>query len=308
MLRLLCQLVSVTLLGGCYLFHETGAEERDGGRSTGVSDASARERDAGLPEPPRRIDGGFPEPLRDAGSADLCPPRRADMLCVDNPLLPPRMANELPLRFTGCFCDERTTCRLRVDGERIQVETGMCESLADCDACIPEIEVSCELPPLSRGVYQLDVNGSPAADLVVDFDSGLVPPPPVCVMLQEGCPFGSAEVSEREDRFDSACVDARLERGWIELRDSCAECPAGEGICSVTYEERFTDDLPPGGEIRVEAMVDICPVGACDPSCEESVRRCAIPERLMDGGFYRVWLPGDDGPAFTFVGGESTCD
>ncbi len=305
MLRILCQLVSVTLLGGCYLFHQNDPDERDDG--TIAVDAGPGERvDSSVPAPPRR-DAGLPrEP--DAGTPDLCPPRRAELLCLDYPLIPPRMPFTLPLRFAGCFCEERTTCQVRVDGNRISIETGVCESLALCAECQPEIEASCELPPLPRDVYQLDVNGSPAADLVVDFDSGLVPPPPACVMLQEGCPTGSSDVSNRPDRFDTACVDGELERSWIELVDTCAECPAGNGTCTVIYEERLTDDLPAGGEIYVQPNVDICRDDACDPSCEEHVRRCAIPERLMPGGFYRVWLPDEDGPAFSFTGGESTCE
>lgn len=306
MLRSLCQLVSLTLLSGCYLFHETGAERTED-RDFGLppADAAPPSRpDAFVPGPPP-LDAGFPV---DAGPVDICPARRAELLCLDYPLVPPRLPHTLPLRFAGCFCEERTTCQVTVEGNRIRVETGVCESLALCAECQPEIEASCELPPLPRGVYQLDVNGSPGADLVVDFDTGFVPQPPTCVMLQEGCPAGSTDVATRADRFDSACVDGELERAWIELTDSCAECPAGDGTCTVTYEERLTDDLPFGGEIRVEANVDICRVAVCDPSCEEHVRRCAIPRRLMEGGFYRVWLPGDDGPSFSFTGGESTCE
>ena len=65
---------------------------------------------------------------------------------------------------------------------------------------------------------------------------------------------------------------------------------------------RLTDDLPPGGDLRVDPRVFFpgCEL-ACPPVCMERTRECTTPE-LTPGDVYRVFV-GDE-LALTFTAGE----
>jgi hypothetical protein len=87
----------------------------------------------------------------------------------------------------------------------------------------------------------------------------------------------------------------------VELIEDCPSCWLLDGPCEVEVEPRFTDDLPPGGEIRVSAVE--YPTGcdvACSGECTQTTRSCTVPA-LANGEYYRVWVGGEI--VLTFVQG-----
>jgi hypothetical protein len=71
-----------------------------------------------------------------------------------------------------------------------------------------------------------------------------------------------------------------------------------------TLEPRLTDDLPPGGEIRLAPQhhATSCDID-CPEVCTRFEQRCEIPS-LTPGDFYRVWADGEVMLSFTAGEGE----
>ena len=147
------------------------------------------------------------------------------------------------------------------------------------------------MPALERGIWSVVVNDAPAFALPVMEDSGLVPPPPTCVRYAEPDRCDDRDtLTLSEAPASSVCAEHAPDGSFrLRLRHDCWDCHDLEGPCLVVLEPRLTDDLPPGGELRVistshatECDVD-CP-GVCLPG----ERTCPTPP-LVAGELYRVW-------------------
>ncbi len=292
-------LVALAPLGGCYDWHARG-DASDASVDARSISIDARGIDAPavpLDAPPVPFDAPF-----------SCPLARPHVLCAPNLLFPAMEAFALELTFVQPICGERPRCEVRIEGTVLHLSTQLCPLPPGAD-CAPRgtTSVSCELPPLPPARYTIVANGAAATEIMVDFDSGVLPTPPFCTTLAtvDEC-RASAPLPGTRDDADEVCLGLSTssdEIEFIELRDTCAECPFYDGTCTVTVEPRLTFDLPPGGEIRVHPRIfsGACD-GPCDPSCEEHIRRCAIP-RLNAGDYYRVWLEDAVRPSFEWVEG-----
>lgn len=321
------------LLSGCYLAHETcglppGQVCCDLDRSQIVPSipdtcpvvcprgAVPRGGLECLAGPPPPLDGGMPPPPppRDAGrDAGLrCPLARASATCLESFLVSPGLPFELPVAFDTCGCCIDTECRVEVatvlGAPTLRLETTMCPDPCDCDACVMP-EARCAVPALSEGLWNVVVNGAPAFALPVFADSGVVPPPPACASYADPdrCALSEGPLDPSGWRPRRVCVH---ERGWeggptstaITVTNDCWGCGDLHGPCVASLQPRFTDDLPPGGEIFLAptAFPSACDVD-CPAICVESERRCLVP-RLTPGDYYRVWADGE--PMLTFIAGE----
>lgn len=306
MTRFVCHLVpllSLCVCVGCFLDHGRGAGARDAGPTA--------EPDAGGDPPPRIVDAGRPPPsMPPPPPPTTCPQVRADATCLESFLLPPRVAFELPIAFDSCGCCAETECIVEVDREsqRLWLTTALCPDPCDCAACMTP-RGSCEVPPLDVGEWVVSVNGRDGFVLPVMEDPGFAPPPPACATYAQ--PDGCAPSDPLEGPplvADEVCVSASsTDDVRIELVQDCPICELGFGPCDVSVEPRFTDDLPPGGEIRVAARnyVTACDV-ACTAECVQSTRTCFVPP-LTPGHLYRVWVDGAEVTSFTAGHLARTC-
>lgn len=254
--------------------------------------------------------GGDAGPWRpDGGGELLCPLRRADATCLMSYLVEPEVAFDLPIAFAGCGCCSEIECAVEVDASAgtIGLTTTLCPDPCDCDGCNP-IEGSCRVPPLGRGTWNVTVNGAPAFELPVAPPLPGLAPPPACVSYaaEDPCGLVGAPIPLTPSAPDSVCVrrhDFLPDAALVELDYECPGCNWLGGTCAVTVEPRFTDDLPPGGEIRIAATEHVsgCET-TCPPVCTAQTRSCPVPD-LEPGGYYRVWYDG----AFTgvFIPGAS---
>jgi len=243
----------------------------------------------------------------DAGRID-CPLERADFTCLSSFLVAPGRAFDLPIAFDGCFCCGEAQCAVSVDAasQRLELTTARCPDPCDCDSCEPGPSTACRVPALDRGLWTVSVNEGEAFELLVEFDSGLVPPPPACVSYAAVDACGEDPSTALPTMPDRLCVRDGFAPGddlTVELHQSCGSCGDLDGVCAVVLEPRLTDDLPPGGEIRLTdtQFFTRCDVD-CPDMCIERTRRCAVPD-VSPGEFYRVWL--GDREVYSFTAGES---
>jgi hypothetical protein len=282
------------LSSGCYLSYGLSGGDRDAAVIDATVTDSSR-RDAGTDGGGGPIDSGL-----------YCPLARADYLCLGSFLVQPGRAFQLPLSFATCGCCINSECAVSVDsGARtLELTTTLCPDPCDCSMCVTPT-VSCEVPALDEGDWRVNVNGAAALTLPVYYDTGVVPPPPACVHFAEpsAC-AGDATVPGILSATNFACAYAGApapDAYVIEVTDPCGGC-AQESTCTVRLEPRYTDDLPPGGELYVnpnrysESCVD------CLPVCARVSRTCQVPP-LVSGDTYRVHVEGV--PPFTFVAGSA---
>lgn len=258
------------------------------------------------------IDAG---PIVDAGPL-MCPLVRADVACMRELAATPGVPFTLPLTFDACGCCVQSECRAELRGDTLHLTTTLCPDPCDCDRCVLP-EVDCAIPPLAEGVYEVVVNGAPAFSLPVIADSGLVPPPPACQRFaqEDMCRLSDRLPDVSGWRPSSVCVETRSattrsgnEPVVVRVQSDCWGCGDLMGPCVAIVEPRFTDDLPPGGEIRVQPthFPTVCDVD-CPAVCIEAEVDCFVPP-LEDGDFYRVWLDGEAVLGFTAgdLGGACT--
>lgn len=302
-MRSACQIVLTSLvaagaLSGCYLFHGGEAPTESSPRDAGVA-ADAR---WAMPTP-RREDAGVGA---DAGLA--CPLVRGDATCLESFLVAPGRPFTLPVTFHTCGCCAQTECAVAVDPETrtIALTTTLCPDPCDCDACVTP-EARCEVPPLPRGLWRVDVDGAPAFELPVEEDSGLVAPPPACATYAEVDPCGRASGSISAERWsgEASCARPRRSVGDVDVIDvfhECWGCADLQGPCYATLEERLTDDLPPGADLYVSPTryATWCDVD-CPGVCIATTRTCVVPP-LVRGDTYRVFV--GDRLSHSFVAGE----
>ena len=294
--RLALALLGLASLTGCYLHHRLGDDLSDG------SVVDARARDAGVVDAAISRDAS-----RDASMPDAslrCPLVRADFACLSSFLVQPGFAFALPLSFDTLTCCGMGECAVSVDdaSQTLRLTTTRCEEACAC-APTQTLSVECAIPALRRGDWVVEVNGSAAYRLPVMEDSGLVPPPAACVDFAEGdaC-TGSATLDGHPQRASRTCATQAGSDGryQIDVTDSCGSCDR-ESTCGVTLELRFTDDLPPGGDLRVSPTRFF---GACDGDCIDLCmvheRGCSTPP-LERGQFYRVFV--GDTQQITFTAG-----
>ncbi|MBX3275671.1 MAG: hypothetical protein KF729_35755 [Sandaracinaceae bacterium] len=263
---------------------------------------------AGLPdagvEP--RPDGGE----RPDASVPSCPLARPDALC-HTAVVPAGTPLALPVLFEGCACCPATECAVEVD-ERARIltlATSLCPDPCDCDRCAVPI-ARCEVPPLRAGDWQVSIRDSgPAFTLSV---RDTVPGDIESVCTTFAAPHECApprRLALHPARPDAICVGAHpwLEQHRVRLELDCPDCRDLNGPCVVAYRERFTDDLPPGGELRVApASAHRTECGPdCPPACFPRAQACLTPP-LVPGHFYRVWY--EDRPVLSFTAGDAeTC-
>jgi hypothetical protein len=313
------------LLSGCYVSHEGGDCVRPRGVCCDFGgvvpfEGCACPRGARLaPDPsfcllptPVPIDAGpgfDAGPIVDAGPL-MCPLVRADVACMEGVAAAPGVPFILPLAFDACGCCVESECRVEVRGDTVHLTTTLCPDPCDCDGCVLP-EVDCAIPALREGVYEVVVNGAPAFSFPVAADSGIVPSPPICDRFaqEDECRLSDRLPDVSGWRPDSVCVETRAastrsgnDPVVVQVGSDCWGCGDLMGPCVVTVEPRFTDDLPPGGEIRVRPSTfpTECDVD-CPAVCIAAQLDCFVPP-LTDGDFYRVWLDGE--AMLSFVAGD----
>lgn len=327
--------LSLGLLSGCYLAH--GAPPGEGcrpplgqvccdaeGRSVAAPPdcplacpfgTSLRPQALCVPEVEPWLDAG-PAPV-DAGPPDsggplMCPLVRADATCLESWLVSPGVPFRLPVTFDTCGCCVESECRVEVTSVEgaptLRLTTTLCPDPCDCTACVTP-RASCAVPALTEGAWNVVVNGAPAFTLPVFADSGLVPPPPACATYAEidACSVSQRPLDESGWRPSEVCVSEELREGVpqtvVTAISDCWTCGDVEGQCLARVEPRFTDDLPPGGEIHLgpTRFPTFCDVD-CPAVCMEHEQRCILPP-LNPGDFYRVWADGE--AVMTFIAGAT---
>jgi hypothetical protein len=265
------------------------------------------------PPPPVPVDAG-PAPI-DAGPL-VCPELRADATCLESFLVQPGVPFELPVTFDTCGCCPRAECRAEVTEvsgtPTLRLTTTLCPDPCDCEACVTP-RGSCAVPALEPGLYDVVVNEAPAFQLPVFPDSGFVPPPPACVSYAQPDECRLSESVPDVSGYRPAGVCIR-ERGGaalpttITVTHDCWPCGDLQGPCSVVVEPRLTDDLPPGGEIRLGPthFPTVCDVD-CPGLCIRTERSCQVPD-LEPGHYYRVWADGEVVLSFTADGSTVACN
>lgn len=291
-------MLALVASSGCYLSY--GVDDVD----AAARDASVR--DAAAPDALPLLDAGR-DAAPDAGL--VCPVVRADYVCLDHFAAQPGRPFSLPLSYATCGCLNQAECSVAVDpaSQTLRLTTTLCTSSALCFACDTPT-TSCEVPALAEGNWTVTVNGSAAFMLPVRAESDDVPAP-ACVDFAEpiSCD-GDLSLPGSPTTTLVACVGqtpGSPATYTIEATDPCGGCTS-ESTCTVRLEPRYTDDLPPGGEVFVEVNQYYDSCVDCLPTCERTTRVCAIPP-LVSGDFYRVHIEGVS--PFTFVAGsgERTC-
>ena len=288
--RLLCQCVLLVALGGCFLSHgdddPVPRPRVDGGSGSPDAIVPMPGRDAG---PPPGRDASTPVPPPDCWTATT--PVRAGRACVPNEwgAVPPSSNYSLDLYLDGCFCDESLSCTSFVaDPGVLMLETRMCPGRADCDGCVSPLRVSCPIPPLDAGQWQVVVNGARAFDLTV------APPTPGLGPVQQCYDFApeadAAVTCEWPGAWSATGTETCHppeafvgEPTLARIADTCASCFAGPGQCAVTVVGD-TITLSP-----YELSCDCPTCGACPDICIRLERTCTIPP--LAAGTYRVVSP-----------------
>jgi hypothetical protein len=295
--------VALVLTPGCWLFHgrgdpSTGAPDA-GWHSTPVYDAGHIFIDA-----PDSFDAARP----DAPPSGLrCEPQRADVSCFESFLVAPGRAFELPFAFDQCGCCIDTECAVAIDAstQTLSLTTTLCPDPCDCDACVLPTG-ACSVPPLEEGLWRVVMNGAAAFELPVFGDGGRTPPPPACASYADvdrcepAFPFAGMPVPPSD-----ACVTTGRSRSTLDLlrvHEPCSSCGLLAGPCYAALVPRGTDDLPPGGDLHVDASEygTACDVD-CPDVCVPQDRECIVPA-LVPGDTYRVFL-GEE-LVSTFIAGE----
>ncbi len=255
------------------------------------------------------IDGGMPPPPPPPPPPPACPLVRAHVACLAEDLVvAPGVPFELPLTYDQCGCCIETACAVEADDatRTLRLGTTLCPDPCDCDTCVVPT-VTCSVPGLRRGSWRVIANGSDAFTLRV---GGAVEPAAAgaCATFADE---NDCEPGERLDlhevRPETVCAEphAFLPLHHLRLSWSCPDCREINGPCVVRYEERFTDDLPPGGELHLApptAHTADCRAD-CPPACFERMEECITPD-LLPGNFYRVWY--EDRPILSFTAGDGS--
>ncbi|MFO0714589.1 MAG: hypothetical protein U0353_32410 [Sandaracinus sp.] len=294
-------LALVSLLGsGCYDMHTP-----PGGGPTVLVDAGTR------PDASVGLEAGSREDAAAAlpDAALACPLERPLASCFESFAIPAGQPTSLPFEMAGCGCCIQTACEVSVDeaARVVHLTTTACPDACRCDACnVPR--GSCELPPLhTLGAWTVEANGVPGFSIgVVEVsDPTFAPPPPGCASYAEPDTCGGAppDFTAGPER-GAVCLarDAIGSRLVLSMTRSCTTCGRLDSSCDVILEPRLTDDLPPGGELRltVRDYATACDID-CPGACIPHVRECVLPP-LTNGDYYRVWVDGE--LVSSFVGGE----
>jgi hypothetical protein len=212
---------------------------------------------------------------------------------------------ELPFQFDGCGCCVETECDVDVDvpTRTLRLGTHLCPDPCDCDACNTPRGV-CSVPALptsAAGEWTVEVNGVAAFEIgLVDGFDPMAPAPPGCATYAEPDTCG-ARPDFTTGPIRGTCVEhaVLLDREILRMRHPCWGCGQIDSSCEVIVRPRYTDDLPPGGDITLHAAdyATSCDI-LCPDVCTEHVRACALPE-LEPGGFYRVYVDGEVVRTFT---------
>lgn len=328
LMRWLCHLVPALIFGigagGCSLFHgrcsetvvyvccddDTGAYVGDatGCPASCPSGSSVSNICDGTPiadsGPPQVLDAGSPTP-----PPLMCMPARGLASCLSEGTAPANQAFVLPVEVNDCACCPDTECAVEVDRatQTLRLTTTMCPDPCDCAQCLPAY-ARCEVPALAEGAWNVVVNQAPAFSLQALVPApGLVAPPPLCATHAgvDDCQLDDRlEVEPR--RPDRLCVRRHSTGTVLRMETDCPSCGEILGPCLTRVEQRFTDDLPPGGEIYVDTFAGQtdCDID-CPAICQPDSLDCRTPE-LEAGNFYRVWYEGTVIGSFT-AGGADSC-
>jgi len=270
-------------LGGCFLSHEPSGEElTDAGAPPPHFDSGVARRDAG----PARPDAGG------ADDAGLCggpvTPGHTNRFCILEPsgAIPPGTARPLPVWHDGCFCEDALTCETSVTATTVDVTTLVCTPPAECDGCVPTIQTTCTLPPLSVGSYTIRIDGVDVADVrVARPDPGMFARP-VCydapdpgsdaaLVCRARVPLSGVSRVCRPDVSDVGSQPT------IRVFEACGGCFDRSGGCEVALEP---------GRVVVEARRLACdcpPCGGCGTECNEIEIACHPPP-LAEGDYELV--------------------
>jgi hypothetical protein len=218
--------------------------------------------------------------------------------------MPAGIPFDLPFQFDGCACCAATSCDVAVDASSrtLRVGTHLCPDSCDCDACNTP-RGTCSVPALpldSVGQWTVEVNGTAAFVIgVADAFDPTVGPPPGCATYAEPDSCG------RTPDFTMGPIRGSVEHRRLADRDvlvlthDCWPCGDIDSECEAIVAPRLTDDLPPGGEITLDARhySTACDV-LCTDDCVAHERECALPP-LVPGDVYRVRVDGEVVLTFT---------
>ena len=271
-LALLC-----STLPGCFLTH--GQDSRpDGGAPLPA--------DAGPPPPPPAFDAAPPPPID-----PTCEPRQPDFACTDTETgsVPVGVPYALPIYIgdgTGCFCGETIECRAAVTGPgQLSLETALCSSEDDCGACLPYVSATCALPPLSEGVWRVQVDGLHAFELNVSDATPGVGPIDECQTTPVGDRTCGWVAPARPASVLQACFSAEAQAAQpvsVIVEDLCVPCGAVVGPCVV---QRVANELR-----VVPTLLSSACDGPCPEMCTREVYDCAVPP--LPAGEYTLRVDG----------------
>lgn len=201
------------------------------------------------------------------------------------------------MRIEGCFCEPVARCSVRVDEPPgidglhvVWIETELCENPdIDCDACVPSVDVECELPALEPRSWQVYVNGH---------YSFLMPEPAEDPIATDRCwTFAEPVVPSADDtlachaagtiqEIASACFTERTaadQSAELRVTSACTECPNVASDCEVTLR---------GSTLSLAArdLECSCRSCRCSSACGRLERRCRTP--ALPEGTYEVEIEG----------------
>lgn len=235
-----------------------------------------------------------------------CEERALDAICGYSHVVA-GSRQELPVLFGSpsggdCFCPELLQCEATIveDGV-LELSTQICtEPGFFCEACMPFVEGSCSLPPLTEGTWKVTMDGVDAFELGVSS-------PDVLPEWGRSCDTPAATADEgcgvvwppRAANADSVCHPASayaMDRVPIEVTHDCPPCYAAAGPCEID----IFDDVIRVRPTTLDAACDI----TCPPVCNERVDTCLTPQ--LPEGTWRVQVAGLDGYESTIEVGELT--
>jgi hypothetical protein len=278
-------LASVVLLAaGCYEAHQLeGTDGADAARPDAGIDAGRP--DAGLP------DAGLPDAVLPDAALPPCPgayvPARATRLCALTPTgtIPAGEPTAIPVAIGGCFCQEIFACRGEVIAPRVlELSTLICPDEDGCKECGSFLETRCEVPPLAAGEWEIRIEGTPAAQVVVAPRMTADPARPICWNVappDDRCswPPATAPVAGvRVCHRDLADVGSQPA---FTLDLPCPDCSFGPGGCEVQLERNA---------LHVRPLARGCPVDECEPGCRPVQAFCHPPP--LAAGDYEVRFEG----------------
>lgn len=269
--------LALALLGGCYATH--GRDPLDAGADAVISRIDAARSDAPIAVSP---DVGTDAPLPPDASC-LVLEERSLRFCVLTPTgtIPEGAPFALPVDRSMCLCEQRV-CDVAVGEGRLDLTLRTCDVDIVCAECT--YDATCELPPLSRGTYEVRVDGRYSGTVEVAPPEMVREARPACWAVPD--PHDAALICEGRvaTRGGGAqlCHRALEDVGTIArfaFTFDCADCFDWSAGCEARRDSARSILLRP----RVQSC-DCPDCGVCEPVCFPHTVVCETPP-LRDGEY-----------------------